>query len=216
VLHHLYGILERPPLTSRLPEAGVDERPVLVRRVAGFVVLSTLVESTPRPSPCALRRHHDVLAAVASSSGPVFPLPYGVGVPFSELEAWLAGREGRIRLGFRALRGKVEMRVSVLALRFGEGDVDALQAVSDRVVEAAGVAKHRRTLSGKGGNAAMSLAFLVPRADVSTFLGRIAPIAARATDVAVVPSGPWPPFAFVPALDVPAGPVDAPAIPYAV
>jgi hypothetical protein len=215
VLHHLYGILERPPLASRLPEAGVDERPVLVRRVGGLVVLSTLVECTPRPSPCTLRRHHDVLAAVAAA-GPLFPLPYGVAVRSEDIEVWLARREARIRVGLRAMRGKVEMRVSVLALRFGDGDADALQAVSDRVTEAAGVAKCRRTLSGKGGNAAMSLAFLVPRADVSAFLGRIAPIAARAGDVAVVPSGPWPPFAFVPALDVPAPAVGEPAIPYAV
>jgi hypothetical protein len=49
----------------------------------------------------------------------------------------------------------------------------------------------------------MALTFLVPRAEVASFLGRIAPVVSRAADVAVVPSGPWPPFTFVPALDVP-------------
>ena len=216
MLHHLYGILERPPLASRLPEAGIDDRPVLVRRLGGVVVLSTLVDETPRPSPCALRRHHDVLAAV-TIPGPLFPLRYGVGVPLEALEPWLAVRTGRIRAGLHGMRGKVEMRVSVLALHFGAGHVERLQAVADRVATAAGVANWRGRLSGRGSNAAVVLAFLVPRDDVSTFLARIAPIASRAGDVAVVPSGPWPPFTFVPALDLPTTYVAGPAaIPHAV
>ena len=142
MLHHLYGILERPPMMSRIPEDGVDDRPVLVRRIGGFAVLSTLLDATPRPSPCALKRHHDVLAA-ATVPGPLFPFHYGVGVPLGELEPWLALRAGRIRAGLRAMRGKVEMRVSVLALHFGTGDVERLQAVADRVATAAGVASWR-------------------------------------------------------------------------
>lgn len=216
MLHHLYGILERPPLASRLPQIGVDDRPVLVRRIGGVVLLSTLVEATPRPSPCALRRHHDVLAAV-TVPGPLFPLRYGVGVPLGELESWLAARAGRIRAGLRGMRGHVEMRVSVLALHFGTGDVEHLQAVADRVATSAGVAHWRGRLSGKGGNATVTLSFLVPRADVSPFLSRIAPIASRAGDVAVVPSGPWPPLTFVPALELSTPVVDEPAaVPYAV
>jgi len=105
----------------------------------------------------------------------------------------------------------------VLALHFGAGDVERLQAVADRVATAAGVANWRGRLSGRGSNAAVVLAILVPRDDVSTFLARIAPIASRAGDVAVVPSGPWPPFTFVPALDLPTTYVAGPAaIPYAV
>jgi len=216
MFHHLYGILERPPLASRLPEAGVDDRPVLVRRLGGVVLLSTLVGETPRPSPCALRRHHDVLAAV-TIPGPLFPFRYGVGVPLEALEPWLAVRSRRIRAGLHGMRGKVEMRVSVLALHFGAGDVKRLQAVADRVATAAGVANWRGRLSGGGGNAAVALAFLVPRDDVSAFFARIAPIASRAGDVAVVPSGPWPPFTFVPALELPTPYVAGPsAIPYAV
>src|SRR5436305_12707616 len=84
LLHHLYGILERPPLASRLPDAGVDDRPVLVRRLGGLVVLSTLVESTPRPTPTALSRHCEVLTA-AMTPGPLFPFHYGVSVPAGAL-----------------------------------------------------------------------------------------------------------------------------------
>jgi hypothetical protein len=216
MLHHLYGILERPPVASRLPDVGVDDRPVLVRRVGGFVVLSTLVEATPRPTACALSRHHEVLAAV-TVPGPLFPLPYGVGVCLGELEPWLAVRASAVRAGLRAVRGRAEMRVSVLALHFDDGDPARLCTVADRVAEATGLASWRSRISGRGANAAITLAFLVPRAEVATFLTRIAPIASRAGEVAVVPSGPWPPSTFVPALEVPELAAAAPvAVPYAV
>ena len=201
MLHHLYGILERSPQASRLPDAGVDDRPVIVRPFGSLVVLSTLLERTPRPSPRALNRHHEVQAAV-TVPGPLFPVPYGVGVPTTELEPWLATRAGIVRAGLRALRGQVEMRVSVLALHFGDGDPARLCKVADRVAEASGLRSWRSRVSGRGDNATITLAFLVPRAEIASFLARIAPIASRAGDVAVVPSGPWPPVTFVPPLDL--------------
>lgn len=210
MLHHLYGILERPPVASRLPQAGVDERPVLVHRIGGLVVLSTLVESTPRPSAYALSRHHDVQSAVAAP-GPLFPLEYGVGISPGQLEPWLAVRTGLVRAGLRLVRGRVEMRVSVLGLHFGAGDPIRLRDVADRVIAAGGVANWRSRIAGTGGNAALSLAFLVPRDDVSLFLARIAPVASRAGDVAVVPSGPWPSSTFVPSLHLPGPLVAEPA-----
>lgn len=213
--HHLYGILERPPVSSRLPDVGVGDRPVLTRRLGGFVVLFTLLESSPRATPCTLSRHHDVLAA-AATPGPLFPLPFGVGVPLGELEAWLAVRAGVLRAGLRMVRRRVEMRVSVLALHFGDGDPARLCRVADRVAEAAGLTTWRSRMSGRGSNAAITLAFLVPRPEVPAFLARIAPVASRAGDMAVVPTGPWPPSTFV-SLDVATPAVAEPvAVPHAV
>ena len=48
---------------------------------------------------------------------------------------------------------------------------------------------------------AASVVFLVPREDVPAFLARIAPVAARAGNMAVVPTGPWPAYSFAPPLD---------------
>jgi len=202
MFHHLYGILERPPQASRLPDAGVDDRPVLVRPFANLVVLSTLLESIPRPSPRALSRHHEVQAAV-TVPGPLFPFAYGVSVPVGELEPWLAVRARAVRAGLRAVRGHAEMHVSVLALHFGDGDPSRLCRVADRVAEASGLSSWRSRISGRGDNATITLAFLVRRAEVAAFLARIAPVASRAGDVAVVPSGPWPPATFVPSIDLP-------------
>lgn len=199
--YHLYGILERLPQAGHLSEAGVDDRPVHARRIGGLVVLTSLLERPPRPGPRALGQHLEVLTAM-SAPGPLFPLRYGVTVPFADLAPWLAARTATIRAGLSLVRGRVEMRVSVLALHFGEGDPVRLRAVADRVTAAAGYGRCRRHVGGRTGNAAITLAFLVPRAEMDTFLARIAPVAARAGDVAVVPSGPWPAWTFVPTLDV--------------
>src|SRR2546422_5798271 len=48
-----------------------------------------------------------------------------------------------------------------------------------------------------------SVAFLLPRGELADFLARIAPVASRAVGVAVVPTGPWPAYSFVPTFDRP-------------
>ena len=89
-------------------------------------------------------------------------------------------------------------------------DADGLRAVGDRLIEQAGVARWRyRSAAGAQGNAAASVAFLVPRREVAAFLSRIAPVASRAESIAVVPTGPWPPYSFAPPLErLPLAPAD--------
>ena len=215
-MHHLYGIMERSPQPGRLPSAGVDDGGVLVRRIGGLTVLSTLVHCLPRPSRFALSRHLEIQAA-AAVPGPFFPLPFGITVPTDTLEQWLVVRAGAVRAALRMLKGRAEMRVSVVPLHVGDGNPARLCAVADRVAEASGVASWRSRTAGTGANAAITLAFLVRAPEVPAFLARIAPIAARAGDIAVVPSGPWPATTFVPALDGSLAPaVDGAVIPYAV
>ncbi|MBM4441679.1 MAG: GvpL/GvpF family gas vesicle protein [Candidatus Rokubacteria bacterium] len=214
MLHHLYGILERPPQASRLPATGVGDGPLLLRRIGGLVILFTPLDALPRRTPYALTRHREVQTA-ATTPGPFFPLPYGVTV--TEVEPWLAPRAAAIRAGLRLVRGRVEMRVSVLALHLGDVDPRRITVVADRIAEASGLTTWRSRTTGGGANTAISLAFLVRRAEVATFLARIAPVATHAGDVAVVPSGPWPASTFVPPVESPVFPaLPVPAIPHAV
>ena len=76
-----------------------------------------------------------------------------------------------------------------------------LRVLADALVERAALSKWDYRPSGSGGNVVGSVAFLVPRPDLTGFLSRIAPVASRAVGVAVVPTGPWPPYSFVPPLD---------------
>ena len=215
-MHHLYGIMERAPQPGRLPSVGVDDSCVFARRIGGLTLLSSLVQSAPRPSRFALSRHLDIQAA-AAVPGPFFPLPFGVTVPTDTIEQWLAVRAGTVRAALRMVKGRAEMRVSVVPLHVGDGNPARLCAVADRVAEASGVSSWRSRTAGTGANAAITLAFLVRAAEVPAFLARIAPVAARAGDIAVVPSGPWPATTFVPPLDGSLGSAEERAvIPHAV
>ena len=82
-----------------------------------------------------------------------------------------------------------------------------LRALADALIERAALAQWRYRPSGSAGNVASAVSFLVPRADLGGFLARIAPVASHALGVAVVPTGPWAPYSFVPDLwKAPAGP----------
>ncbi|MGH7893136.1 MAG: GvpL/GvpF family gas vesicle protein [Candidatus Binatia bacterium] len=207
---YLYAIVDGLPRTWR-PPAGVDDGPVTARALdAASVVLGDVV-AVPPSSPRTLARHHDVVTSTLEADA-VLPFRYGVGVPSGELPAWLAGRRAAITAALVALRGRVEMSVKLLRLDLavafrprtahppgpGEGE---LRALADRLVERAALDEWRYRPSGGPGNVVASLAFLVPKTDVAAFLARIAPIASRAVGVAVVPTGPWPAYAFAPSLE---------------
>jgi hypothetical protein len=174
------------------------------------VVLRSRIGAVPGPTPKTLAAHHDVVASVMDADS-VVPLRFGTAVPSREVDGWLVAHGPLLRTSLAALRGCIEMNVKLLRLepagtRAGDGDGDPrrsrqLDALGERLVAGAGVPDWRYCVQGRGGNVAASVAFLVPRAEVPDFLTRIAPIASRATGVAVVPTGPWPPYSFVPPLE---------------
>jgi hypothetical protein len=73
-----------------------------------------------------------------------------------------------------------------------------LASLADALIERAALPQWRYRPTGASGNVAASIAFLVPRAALPGFLARIAPVASHAHGIAVVPTGPWPPYSFVP------------------
>ena len=69
--------------------------------------------------------------------------------------------------------------------------------------------RYRADLAHRGAE----LAFLVPRGEEAELLTRLSPIVARAAGVAIVPTAPRPPYAFVPPLDGPRRAASVDAIP---
>lgn len=209
---HLLAIAERLPAAWRPPSSAPD-LPIELARHAELALIASPVAGVPVPTARALARHHDVVAS-AMDADALLPFRFGTVLPAADVDAWLAAHAGRLRQGLGRVRGAVEMSVRLLRLHCahaadrtcrecagGAPGVTALRAVADRLVERAGLPRWRYRSAGGEGNAAASLAFLVPRADVAAFLSRIAPVASRAEGLAVVPTGPWPPYSFTPALD---------------
>ncbi len=175
--------------------------PVRLRAVADVhLVESPLSEGGPW-TPRAARRHDEILATLMEADALV-PFPPGTIVAADALSPWLAARLPVLRSALRRLRGHVEITLRLVPLVAEPGDRgDArLRRVADRLVERlAGAAWRYGADTRRQGGA--ELAVLVRRPDVPALLARIAPLVTRSVDVAIVPSGPRPPYAFVPPLD---------------
>ena len=201
---YLYAIVDRLPGAWQAPRAGVADAPVLARRLSGMDVVCSPLETVPPPGPKTLALHHDVVDSLMEADA-VLPVRYGLALARRDLDAWLTAQQRPLRAALAQVQGCVEMSVKLLALdrQVGRaGPVDGeLRALGERLAESAGVDQWRYRPSGTPGAGAASVAFLVPRLEVPALLARIAPIASRAVGVAVVPTGPWPAYSFVPVLD---------------
>jgi hypothetical protein len=171
------------------------------------------LERPPEANARTLALHHDVVASTLEASATV-PFRFGVVVDAVDLDAWLAAHAALVNTTLAQLRGCVEMSVKLLRLHCGHSidrtcrecadgapGVVQLRELAERLVTQAGIERWRYRSPGGGSNVAGSVAFLVVRSEVEDFLARIAPIASRAAGIAVVPTGPWPPYSFVPTFD---------------
>jgi len=209
---YLYAIADLLPAAWRPPEASVGG-PVVLRRLGDLVVLASPLDLLPEANARTLALHHDVVATTLDAAA-VVPFRFGTIVPTADLDAWLGAHAQLVRATLGQLRGCVEMNVKLLRLHCGHSiertcrecadgapGVVQLRELAERLVRQAGIERWRYRSAGGGSNVVGSVAFLLPRSEVDSFLTRIAPIASRAPGIAVVPTGPWPPYSFVPSFD---------------
>jgi len=209
---YLYAIADLLPAAWRPPDASIGG-PVVLRRLGDLVVLASPLDLLPEANARTLALHHDVVATTLDAAAAV-PFRFGTVVATADLDAWLGAHAQLVRATLGQLRGCVEMNVKLLRLHCGHSiertcrecadgapGVVQLRELAERLVTQAGIERWRYRSAGGSSNVAGSVAFLVPRSEVDSFLTRIAPIASRAAGIAVVPTGPWPPYSFVPSFD---------------
>ncbi|TMQ23219.1 MAG: hypothetical protein E6K82_11485 [Candidatus Rokuibacteriota bacterium] len=213
---YLYAIVDRMPAAWHPPATGLGDASVVPRRVQDVVVLGSLLDVVPPANPRTLAIHHDIVATVMDAAA-VLPFRYGTTVPAGALPDWLQAHRAAMTTALGAVRDCIEMSVKLLRLdcavdappagrdrrrdepaREAGLDTRELQALADALIERAALPRWRYRPAGSSGNVAASIAFLVPRAELTAFLARIAPVASHAAGIAVVPTGPWPPYSFVP------------------
>jgi len=205
---YLYAIVDGLPRAWGPHPPGLVGGPIETTWAHDFVIVRSRLGTVPPASPKTLAAHHDVVASLMDADA-MLPFPFGTAMPGNEGDAWIATHATLLRAALSKVRGCVEMNVKLLRLDLPPVRRPAdprdprrtyLEALVERLVARADVEDWRYRVHGNGTNAAFSVAFLVPRPEVSDFLTRIAPVASRAAGVAVVPTGPWPAYSFAPAL----------------
>lgn len=202
---YMYAVVDGLPAAWHPPPAVTPAAAVDRHQLGPLLVLGSTLDTVPAANPRTLALHHDVVASALDALA-VLPFRYGTAVADGDSEAWLGARHAALSTALAQVRGCVEMSVKLLRLdggadaHGGPGEAD-LRSLAEQLVERAGIEQWRYRPSGSTGNVVASVAFLLPRPQLAEFLGRIAPIASRATGVAVVPTGPWPAYSFVPAFD---------------
>jgi hypothetical protein len=197
-LEYLYAVVDGLPRRWRPPARGLAGAPVGVRRVEDLVAVSSWLTALPPRTIASLTQHEDVVRALLDAEA-LLPLGFGT-VVGADAGAWVRARLGLVRDVLDRLRGSVEMRIRLLRLDAALPD-GALAQVADRLMQSAGLPPARCRAQRRPLDA--ELVFLVPRAQLDAFLSRLAPVAARAAGVAVVPTGPAPAYHFTPGLGLP-------------
>jgi hypothetical protein len=216
-MFYMYAVVEGLPPAWRPPPAVVTGASVDSRRLGSYLLLGSTLDAVPAPNPKTLALHHDVVASTLDATA-VLPFRYGTVVADADADPWLEAHRAAVDVAVAQVRGCVEMSVKLLRLdggveqQGGPGEAQ-IRALAEQLVDRAGVERWRYRPAGSGGNVVASVAFLLPRAELPEFLARIAPVASRAIGVAVVPTGPWPAYSFVPSFDRPPLSIVPPAPP---
>jgi len=197
---YLYAIVQGLPRRWRPPASGVGAATVVARSVRDLVLITSVIDAAPRRTPMTIARHEEVVSSTLEAEA-VLPLEFGTVASPPHFDAWLVAHLGFVRAHLGRLRRHVEMTIRLVSLTSTTGSSALLRTTAECLVERAGLSEWRYRDDGPTGLSS-SLAFLVPRDAVPDFLARIAPVAARARAIAVVPTGPGAPLSFSPQLCV--------------
>lgn len=217
-MNYLYAIVDQP---RAAPEgAGLDGSPLRV--VAGgrlAAIVSDRGDAQIEVSEEALWSHERVVEGLMGE-GTVLPMRFGsVLADDAAVEAMLSERQEELTGALDRVSGAVELGVRaawdpeaaaaedaadpaprgpgaayLLGLSRSRRRASSLAERLDRAVDGLFRTRSQRLLTSP--SVPVSAAYLVDRASVDTFRGRIGTLAAQVDEAEIVCTGPWPPYSF--------------------
>ena len=214
---YVYAVL--PANADVPPLRGLDDAAVQSRLAGGLAVAVSEHVAEPPGTPEALLRHAEVVEALAESGAAV--LPAGFGLLYSDeaaLEAGVGGHAAELQAALERVRGCAEVGLRVLGperdapeapQRGGDYLRARLRETTGRERLAAelhdALARHARDSTVNtppGERLLLSAAYLVPRDGVDDFRGEVVKLERSHPELALVCTGPWPPYSFAPRTEV--------------
>ena len=206
----VYGVTEEPSLRIPPGRGLQDARLEGVEASGLLAVVSWHDEAPSEPSLEALRAHERVVESLMAE-GPVLPMRFGTALPDADaVRSSIAARRDELAGALDRVRGRVELGVRVQAV--GEEAEPAAPATGreylmsrlaadgratavHRPLERHAVASRRRATSEAG--EVLRAAYLVDEAQVAAFRAEVERLQGAHPRLAVLCTGPWPPYSFV-------------------
>ena len=206
----VYGVTEEP--AQRIPaERGLEDARLEGVEAGGLLAVVSWHEDPPRePSHEALWAHERVVESLMAE-GPVLPMRFGTALPDADaVRSAVAARREELAAALDLVRGRVELGVRVQATGdeedrarpvTGREYLLARIAADDRAtavhrpLDAHAVASRRRATSEAG--EVLRAAYLVDAETVPAFRAEVERMQAEHGGLAVLCTGPWPPYSFV-------------------
>ena len=214
---HLYAIVDE---LGALPErAGVDDAPLEQRRIGPLeLVVSRTADSAGPVSREAVLRHAEVVEDLMSRSRAVLPAQFGRAFgDEDELADAVTTKAGELARGLRLVRGCVEFGLRVLGadardagspssgaeyMRARLAEEKRQEDLVDELHEPLVRLSRKARLDRSSPRSLFEAAYLVPSENVTAFRAAVDRLEASRPDVAVVCTGPWPPYSFTAGGDV--------------
>jgi hypothetical protein len=197
----LYAIADRR-LPTPLPP-GASGEPLVQLEVDGVVGIAGIVERAPEPTAEAAVAHGRVVDALAGRADPLLPARFGSGHASPEaladalratadpLAAALREVAGCVEIGVRGMPARPErVQPPASGREYLERRRAAVELVERVHVPLSAQARAARLERGAG----FAASYLVPRDELESFLDAVRD--ANGPELALVSSGPWPPYSF--------------------
>jgi hypothetical protein len=199
----VYAIADRPDLVPGAPLEAVTHD--------GVAAIFTRVEDAPsEPAPEALWAHEQVVEQLMADRA-VLPMRFGTTLAGDDdLRGVLTERHDEFAAALDRVRGRVELGLRVMATGDPEpappptsgrdyvlSKLASARAAADLHEPLAQLAVDARRQPARGGDEVLRAAYLVDHATVARFRSAVDDLARSRPDLALLCTGPWPPYAFV-------------------
>jgi hypothetical protein len=209
---HVYGVVDE--LGDLPPLPGIEDAPLQRRRVGELELVFSDVAGDAEVTQDAVLRHAQIVEELMSRSGAVLPAQFGR--PFAgedELTAAVAAKAAELSSGLSRVRGCVEFGLRVVGPaaspvahdRSGAGYMRARleeerrhEQLVSTVHEPLARLSRATVRAAPSGSSVFECAYLVRTADVETFRDAVRRDETALPELALVCTGPWPPYSFGP------------------
>jgi hypothetical protein len=207
---YVYAFAEAPAAVPSVH--GIGDALVEAERVDGLDAIVSRHEAPIDPSEPAIVAHAAVVEAVAAANRAVLPARFGgihadgealraaVAPRIAALEEALARVRGCVELGVRALAPSAQPVAASSGAAYMHGRL-AQQRETGRLADElhaplADLARDATRTVGATERLLLSGSYLLPEDAVATFRERVASLEQAHPELAIVCTGPWPPYSF--------------------